>query len=293
MPVNQGHGRLVFVYVPYALSATLVSAAFYSSYIMKNLLTSIAFVAAVTASLADTPVAQPDFNELVPDRQVVNPEEWVDTALLGHRQIPGPEKDADGFMRLTEQDYREVAEELGVEVAAIKAVVDIEAGAAHRGFWAPGKPIINFDLSMYRRYAAKRGVSLSAAKKKSPVIFRRPDVRRYGSQQAGQQARLDAARAIDDASAIEGTFWGMFQIGGFNWKKLGFSSPMEMAEAMSKSEREQLEIFARFITEFNMLDALRSKNWLGFALKYNGPRARARGYHTRMARAYAKHKQGD
>ena len=81
----------------------------------------------------------------------------------------------------------------------------------------------------------------------------------------------------------------MFQIGGFNWKKLGFSSPTEMAEAMSLSEREQLEIFARFIREFNMLKDLQNKNWLGFALKYNGPRARSRGYHTRMAAAYARH----
>jgi hypothetical protein len=132
-------------------------------------------------------------------------------------------------------------------------------------------------------------VNLAKAQKSSPVIFARPNIRRYGSQQAAQQARLDAARAINDAAAVEGTFWGMFQIGGFNWKKLGFSSPAEMAEAMSRSEREQLEIFARFICEFNMLKDLRNKNWLGFALKYNGPRARSRGYHTRMAKAYAKH----
>ena len=54
------------------------------------------------------------------------------------------------FSSLTEEDYRQVAEELGVEVAAIKAVVDIEAGPQHKGFWQPGKPLINFDLSMYR-----------------------------------------------------------------------------------------------------------------------------------------------
>jgi len=235
-----------------------------------------------------------EYPALVHDRQAVNPEQWVDSVLIGDHGLPGPEDEEESaaerrYSRLTEEDYREVAEELGVEVAAIKAVVDIEAGAAHQGFWAPGKPIINFDLSMYRRAAKKYGVNLAKAQKSSPVIFARPNIRRYGSQQAAQQARLDAARAINDAAAVEGTFWGMFQIGGFNWKKLGFSSPAEMAEAMSRSEREQLEIFARFICEFNMLKDLRNKNWLGFALKYNGPRARSRGYHTRMAKAYAKH----
>lgn len=221
--------------------------------------------------------------------QVVNPSAWVDSTLIHGGITPEMEKD-ENYWRLTEKDYAEVAEELGVEVAAIKAVVDIEAGVAHKGFWMQGKPLINFDLSMYRRAAGKYGVSLSKARSKSPVIFAKPNIRKYGSQQAGQQARLDAARALHEASAIEGTFWGMFQIGGFNWKRLGFESAAEMAAEMSKSERAQLEIFARFIREFNMLDDLRNKNWLGFALKYNGPRARKRGYHTRMAKAYAKHK---
>ncbi|MDE6270709.1 MAG: N-acetylmuramidase family protein, partial [Muribaculaceae bacterium] len=94
--------------------------------------------------------------------------------------------------RLTEQDFREVAEELGVEVAAIKAVVEIEAGPSHQGFWSENKPLINFDLSVYRQRAAKRGVNLSKAAKTHAVIFNRPNTARYGSQQAAQQARLDA-----------------------------------------------------------------------------------------------------
>ena len=51
------------------------------------------------------------------------------------------------YTRLTDDDYRRVAEELGVETATIKAVVEIEAGTAHKGFAAPGIPLINFDLS--------------------------------------------------------------------------------------------------------------------------------------------------
>ena len=255
---------------------------------MKQLL--LPLVALPLVAAANPPAGS--FPELVPDRLAVDPEQWVDSVLLGDHGMPGPEdelSDSDRYTRLTEEDYREVAEELGVEVAAIKAVVDIEAGRAHQGFWAPGKPIINFDLSMYRQAAKRYGVNLAKAQKISPVIFGRPNIRKYGSQQAGQQARLDAARAINDGAAVEGTFWGMFQIGGFNWRKLGFATPAEMAEAMSRSEREQLEIFARFICEFNMLKDLQNKNWLGFALKYNGPRARSRGYHTRMAAAYARH----
>ena len=63
--------------------------------------------------------------------------------------------------RLSQKDYDEVATRLGVEPAAIRAVVEIEAGRANKGFWAPGKPIINFDMSIVNKFAPKLGVNLS------------------------------------------------------------------------------------------------------------------------------------
>lgn len=193
--------------------------------------------------------------------------------------------------RLTEQDFIEVAQELGVEVAAIKAIVDIEAGKTHQGFWSENKPLINFDLSMFRKMAAKNKVSLNGAARNYPVIFSRPNISKYGSQQAGQQARLEAAMALHELSAIEGTFWGMFQIGGFNWKKCGAESPQQFVELMSRSERDQLELFAHFITNTGLLKHLQNKNWTAFARGYNGPGYARRGYHTRMASSYNKHKK--
>ncbi len=192
--------------------------------------------------------------------------------------------------RLTDEDFREVAEELGVEVAAIKAVVEIEAGAKHEGFWANGKPIINFDLSMFRKFASRNKINLSRYQRSHAVVFAKPNRARYGSYQAAQQARLDAARTIDDKTAIEGTFWGMFQLGGFNWKVCGTSSPDEFVRLMSRSERDQLELFAEFIRETGMLPLLKAKNWSAFARRFNGPSYARRGYHTRLARAYAKYK---
>lgn len=193
--------------------------------------------------------------------------------------------------RLTEEDFKEVAEELGIEIAAIKAVVEIEAGKTHQGFWSEGKPLINFDLTIFRKMAAKNKVSLAAATRQYPVIFSRPNIAKYGSQQAGQQARLDAARKVHDLSGIEGTFWGMFQIGGFNWRKCGASSPDEFVELMSRSERDQLELFANFIRNTGLLKHLQNKNWAAFAKGYNGPSYASRGYHTRLANAYARYKK--
>jgi len=220
---------------------------------------------------------------------LIDPHIWADTALFNHI----PRRYDSRYAVLSEDDYRKVAQELGVETAVIKAVVDIEAGKAHQGFSAPGSPLINFDLSIYRQMAPRHGVSLKKARKKSPVIFARPDVARYGSYQKAQRARLDAACGIDSVSALESTFWGMFQIGGFNWRKCGTESVQEFVSLMSRSERDQLELFARFISANGMLEALRQKKWLQFALKYNGPKARARGYHKRLSAAYKRHKKAE
>lgn len=190
------------------------------------------------------------------------------------------------LLTLTEQDYAEVARELGVETAAIKAVVEIEAGRAHQGFSEPGKPIVNFDLSMFRRSANKRGINLTRYYKSHPQVFSRCG----RSSQSVVWNRLQKARAIDNVAAVEGTFWGMFQIGGFNWRKCGCSSIDEFVELMSRSERDQLELFAGFIKSSGLLKALQNKNWSSFAAGYNGPSYARRGYHTRMAAAYSRHR---
>lgn len=192
---------------------------------------------------------------------------------------------------LDNSDYILMGEELGVEPAAIKAVVSIEAGGTHRGFYEVGKPVINFDLTVFRTMAARRGINLSKYSKSHSVIFNRPNVAKYGSWQKGQQARLDAAMTIDSIAAIHGTFWGMFQIGGFNWKRCGAESPQDFVERMSYSEQDQLRMFAEFIRNSGLLNALRKKDWRAFAKGYNGPSYASREYHTKLERAYNKFKK--
>lgn len=192
-------------------------------------------------------------------------------------------KDADSrYSSLTDEDYQIVAEELDVEVAAIKAVVRIEAGSTLQGFFAPGVPVINFDRSMYNR-AKPASSAKAAANTKIPDGIKSS----YGRKEWQQ---LVNARKVNIDKANMGTFWGMFQIGGFNYKLCGCSSVQEFVDRMSFSEFEQLQLFASFIKNTGMLSDLRAKNWAGFARKYNGASYKARGYHTRMAREYQKYK---
>lgn len=179
------------------------------------------------------------------------------------------------YSGLTDADFAIVARELDVEVAAIKAVVKIEAGAAMKGFWAPGVPVINFDASMYARY---RKGSKGGKTEKVP-----PGLSGYALREWTQYIN---ARKVNADGAAMGTFWGMFQIGGFNYKICGCQSIDEFVALMSTSELEQLELFAAFLINTGMVADLRVKNWSGFARKYNGASYARRGYHTKMAAAY-------
>lgn len=214
-----------------------------------------------------------------PDNASENPE-TTSPAALAEQLIVRP----DTIIPLTEEDFREVAQRIGVDVAAIKAIVDIEAGPSHEGFSAPGKPLINFDLTMFRRFATRRGVNLSKYSQSHSVVFNS-----HRGSQIKANARLDAARSIDPEAAVEGTFWGMFQIGGFNWKKCGAESLDDFVMRMSRSERDQLDMFVEFITNSGLLKYLKAKDWASFARGYNGPAYARRNYHTRMASAYARH----
>ncbi len=205
-------------------------------------------------------------------------DEWLNLGLLGPRSV-----------RLTEDDFIAAADSLHVDPATIHAVVEIEAGRSHAGFWDEGKPVINFSLNLFRRFAKRDGVSVDKYAKSYPDVFKPANRAKYGSQQAAVQVRLDGACAIDEAAAIEATYWGMFQIGGFNWKKCGASSPQDFARRMMRSEHDQLELFINFLRSTGLDKPLQAHNWAKFARGYNGASYARRGYHTRLAQAYAKY----
>lgn len=184
------------------------------------------------------------------------------------------------YLHLTENDFRIVAEELDIEVAVIKAVVEIEAGKAMRGFWAPGIPVINFDRTMYAKYRNSVPSKAGAKGEKVPE-----GLTGYAKK---EWTELINARKTNAMGANMGTFWGMFQIGGFNYKLCGCESVDEFVKRMAYSELEQLQLFAMFISNTGMVESLRKKDWATFSRKYNGPSYAKRGYHTKMARAYQK-----
>ncbi len=187
--------------------------------------------------------------------------------------------------KLQEEDLIGVARDLGIELAAMKAVAEVEAGGS--GFKG-GRPKILFEGHVFWRRLAARGIDPQRLVAGNENILHRKWSRNFYRED--QYSRLEKAKQIDEAAGLESASWGMFQIMGYHWENLGYGSAQEFVERMFEGEGEHLRAFARFLEANNLVRHLKSLNWASFARGYNGPGYAENRYDTKMAQAYAKHK---
>jgi hypothetical protein len=186
---------------------------------------------------------------------------------------------------LTEKDIKAAARKLAVQVAAIKAVTEVESRES--GFLPSGRPVILFERHvMYRQLPA---ATRDRAAENFPALVNRKPGGYVGGE--SEWRRLQRACAIDRNSGIESASWGLFQIMGFHWQALGYASAADFSEAMHENEGEHLEAFVRFIKQDSRLHkALKARDWQAFAERYNGPAYARNQYDNRMAAAYDRHR---
>ncbi|HKY27503.1 MAG TPA: N-acetylmuramidase family protein [Pyrinomonadaceae bacterium] len=181
---------------------------------------------------------------------------------------------------LNEDDYKQAAEQLNCEIAAIKAVAEVESRGA--GFLPDGRPKILFERHKFHAFT---GGKFDAS---------HPDISNkkaggYGMGGAHQWDRFNEAFALNPNAAIKACSWGKFQVMGFNFNICGFENLDDFRAAMSKSEGEHLKAFCCFIDSTNLAGALRNKKWAKLAEGYNGADYRINKYDTKLAAAYKKY----
>lgn len=197
---------------------------------------------------------------------------------------------------LRNHDLVAAAERLDVPLASIYAVNEVESKG--KGFLDNGKPVILFERHiMYRQLATARNASDDPAELKrqadrlataNPALVN-PKPGGYIGGTAEHQ-RLAMARLIDDTAALESASWGAFQIMGFNWQRLGYTSVQDLVAAMSVGESQQFDAFTRFIeTDPVLYKALKARKWAEFAKLYNGPDYQRNLYDIKLQRAYERH----
>ena len=188
--------------------------------------------------------------------------------------------------RLTEAQIAAQAKALGIEVAALRAVIEVECKGS--GFNADGTPVILFERHVFRQRLIANGKAVVADK----AMRERPDLcskstGAYGLYSA-QHGRLNAAAQYHRDSALESASWGIGQVMGYHWQALGYPSLQTFINAMYKDEASQLDAMCRYIKVNNLVNALKNKDWKSFARGYNGAAYAKNSYDVKLGNAYKK-----
>jgi hypothetical protein len=186
---------------------------------------------------------------------------------------------------LTDADFARAAQALNVEVAAIRAVAEVEAAGA--GFLPDGRPSVLYEAHIFHKHTKgahgaavdRRGVKLSSPNWNRAL---------YGATGANQHNRIDDAAALNWGAAHKAASWGTFQILGENHKAAGHDTIQGFVDAMNADAGAHLDAFVSFIKSEKLDGALRAKNWAAFARGYNGPAYAKNAYDKKMAAAYAR-----
>jgi hypothetical protein len=181
---------------------------------------------------------------------------------------------------ITESDFQWSADFLKCEVAAIKAVAQVESGG-RGGFNPDGSPLTLFEGHKFHKFTNGK-FDLQAP----DLSFKKWTKKFYGRNWEAEQKRLTRAILLDRNAALMSVSWGMFQVMGFNYPLVGFSTIQDFVNAAYKSEGEHLKMFVRYVVSAGLASDIRTKDWRGFALGYNGIGYEDNNYHGKMASAY-------
>jgi hypothetical protein len=178
-----------------------------------------------------------------------------------------------------------IAARLKVEEKILLAVAEVES-AGHVFAMVNGRqePLIRWEGHYFdaRLVNGKR----DAARKAGLASPKVGGVKNPSGQAARWNKLLLPAMKIDATAAFESTSWGLGQVMGAHWKALGFKSPKEMLEVVRKDAAGQIEVMARYIEKFGLVDELQRHDFRAFARGYNGPAGVKNGYDKAMSRAY-------
>lgn len=203
---------------------------------------------------------------------------------------------ADPQKLLKHADLVQASQRLGVPVAALYALNDVESKGL--GFLDSGQPVILFERHvMHQRLQQPR----SEYDDPPALLQRADDLARLnpdlvnpkpGGYIGGtaEHQRLSQARQLDELAALESASWGAFQVMGYHWQRLGYASAHAFVDTMERSEADHLQAFVRFIeADVNLHKALKELKWAIVARLYNGPNYRRNLYDMKLERAYERH----
>jgi hypothetical protein len=166
-------------------------------------------------------------------------------------------------------------------------VAQVEAGP-QGAFLDTGEPVLLYERHVFHRATSGRfDGELVTGLPTEQAILSSPVPGGYGPSSI-QHRKLQAAVVLNRDAALRSCSWGLFQIMGVNHVQAGFPRLQDFVSAMYRSADDHLRAFVMFIRhDWRLVDALRERDWVGFAGTYNGPQFMKNQYDSRMASAYA------
>ena len=188
--------------------------------------------------------------------------------------------------KLSKADIIAVANDLNIEPATLKAVIDVEA--AGNGFDNQGRPTILFEPHVFWdelgkiHYYTKRA---ELAKKHKGLLSQKWDKSLYRIGGSSHD-KLKIAADLHWEAAHKSASWGLGQIMGFNAQKIGYATLKDFIDDMYESEAKQLKAMGMFLKANGLISKLQRHDWAGFARGYNGSAYAKNQYDTKLAAAY-------
>lgn len=196
----------------------------------------------------------------------------------------------------------QVALRHGFALAALRAIMAVETGGI--GFDArTGKILIQFEPVYFRNLlpnTIKKTVSVALAAQAAGRAT--PTQRALCANwaivlankvegQTGERTAFNAAWALDPTTAMCSTSWGLPQIMGVHYKRIGYPTVGDMVDGFKNGgEAAQLAGLAAFLaTDKRLATAVKALDWKTVAYLYNGSKYYVLKYDEKLAAAYVKY----
>lgn len=189
--------------------------------------------------------------------------------------------------KLTEQQIKDAAKNAGIEYAALKAVIEVEARSS--GFFSTGEPAILFERHKF--WEQLGAIKWFTMRLKIMMLHPRICNRFAGGygRYSEQHDKLRIAASYNRDIALQSCSWGVGQVMGYHWEALGYESLQSFINDMYESEAKQLDAMIRYIKVNNLVDELQRHDWAGFARGYNGVAYKKNNYDEKLRQAYRKY----
>ncbi|RDC63291.1 N-acetylmuramidase family protein [Adhaeribacter pallidiroseus] len=191
---------------------------------------------------------------------------------------------------ITLDQLRTLAKQFNLPLAGVRAMVEVESAGSGYVPDGSGRPKILFERHKFHNFT--NGMYSTT----HPVISNKL----AGGYSTGATAtvrsqkewfRMAQAIQLDSKAALASASWGMGQVMGYHWQKLGYASLQDFVNAMYESEYNQLVAMFRYCKLVpGLMAAITMADWDDVARMYNGVSYAKHQYHIKLAKAYAKFK---